>query len=202
MTVVEQRRTLYRERVLDAAEAEFARVGFAETKMAAIARAAEVSLTTLYNVFPGKAEIWNDLHARRMASLLALVDERTAGTTSPLDRLITGVAAVAEFLVDHDAYLRLSLGTGATWLTVAGSTGVERSVWTSGLEMIGAGVEASYAAGEITTLRPRIAAGMVVSALQVWLADWIAADRDRPAAEVVDDLTDRLRVLLTTPRVG
>lgn len=200
MAIGDERRQLYRDLVLDAAEAEFARVGFADTKMAAVARAADLSLTTVYKAFPGKAEIWNDLHARRMAALLALVDERTAEASSPLDRLLTGIAAVAGFLVDHDAYLRLSLGADAGWLTTTGSTGVQRTVWGSGLEMIAAGVEASYAAGEISDLRPRIAAGMVVSALQVWLADWVESDRDRPAAEVVADLTDRLRILLTTPR--
>ena len=77
MPVVEQRRSLYRELVLDAAEHEFARVGFADTKMAAIAKAADVSLATVYKTFAGKREIWNELHAERMTALLALVDERT-----------------------------------------------------------------------------------------------------------------------------
>ena len=48
--------------------------------------------------------------------------------------------------------------------------------------MIAAGVEAAGAAGELADLRPRIAAGMVVSALQVWLADWVESGRDRSRA--------------------
>src|ERR1700709_2827883 len=110
MSAATKRRGLYRDLVLAAAEHEFARVGFAHAKMAAIAQAADVSLATVYKTFPGKGEIWNELHAERMTALLALVDERTSGVDSPLDRLVDGIAAVAEFLMAHHAYLELSLG--------------------------------------------------------------------------------------------
>ena len=83
MPVTEERRSLYRELVLAAAEREFARVGFAEAKVAAIAKAADLSLATVYKTFPGKGEIWNDLHAERMNALLASVEERLATSTPP-----------------------------------------------------------------------------------------------------------------------
>lgn len=198
MPVVEQRRTLYRELVLDGAEREFARVGFSDTKVAAIAKAADLSLATVYKTFPGKREIWNDLHAERMTALLALVDERVAGATSPLERLLAGIGAVADFLTDHDAYLELSLGAGSGWLS-AGGTDVQRTVWSSGLDTIAAGVAAADAAGELGGLRPRIAAGLVVTALQVWLGDWVDSERDRQPDDLVADLVAYLRVILTTP---
>lgn len=197
MPVAEERRSLYRDLVLAAAEREFARVGFAEAKVAAIAKAADLSLATVYKTFPGKSEIWNDLHSERMTALLALVDERVAGSDSPLQRLLDGIAAVAEFLMRHDAYLELNLGVSSGWLSTGGAHGVQRTVWGSGLDMIAAGVEASRAAGELADLRPRIAAGMVVSALQVWLADWVDSGRDRDPQLVVAELVSHLRVTLT-----
>lgn len=199
MPAVDERRSLYRDLVLAAAEREFARVGFAEAKMAAIAKAADLSLATVYKTFAGKSEIWNDLHAERMTALLALVDERVAATHSPVERLLSGIGAVADFLMRHDAYLELSLGAGAGWLTAGGTTGVQRTVWSSGLDTIAAGVEASLAAGELADLRPRIAAGLVVSALQVWLADWVESGRDREPEVVAADLVAHLRAMLTTP---
>lgn len=199
MSVVDERRSLYRDLVLDAAELEFARVGFAEAKMAAIAKASDLSLATVYKTFAGKNEIWNDLHAERMTALLALVDEPTASAGSPLARLLDGIAAVAEFLMAHDAYLELSLGASSGWLTAGGRAGVQRTVWSSGLDMIAAGVEAARAAGEVADLRPRIAAGLVVSALQVWLSDWVDAGRDREPKVVAADLVSHLRAMLTTP---
>lgn len=202
MSVAEERRLMYRELVLAASEREFARVGFAEAKMAAIAKAADLSLATVYKTFPGKNEIWNDLHAERMTALLALVDERVASTHSPLERLLSGIGAVAEFLMGHDSYLELSLGAGSGWLTAGESTGVQRTVWSSGLDMVAAGVEASLAAGELADLRPRIAAGLVVSALQVWLSDWVESGRDRDPDVVVADLVSHLRAMLTTASAG
>jgi AcrR family transcriptional regulator len=198
VSVAEQRHSLYQDLVLNAAEREFARVGFADAKMAAIAKAADVSLATVYKTFPGKTEIWNDLHAERMTALLALFEERTSTSDSPLDRLVDGMAAVAEFLMAHEAYLELSLGASSGWLTAGGSHGVQGTVWGSGLDMIASGVEAARAAGEIADLRPRIAAGLVVSALQVWLADWVDSGRDREPGAVLDDLVSHLRAMLTT----
>jgi len=197
MPVVEQRRTLYRELVLEAAEREFARVGYADTKVAAIAKAADVSLATVYKTFDGKREIWNELHASRMSALLAVVEARMAGARSPLERLLAGIGGVAEFLTSHDAYLELSLGAGSGWVS-AGGTDVQRTVWSSGLDTIAAGVTAAEAAGELGGLRPRIAAGLVVSALQVWLGDWVDSGRDRRPDVLVADLVAYLRVILTT----
>lgn len=198
MSVAAERQSLYQDLVLSAAEREFARVGFADAKMAAIAKAADLSLATVYKTFPGKTEIWNELHAARMTALLAHVDERTSASDSPLGRLVDGMAAVAEFLMAHDAYLELSLGASSGWLTAGGSHGVQGTVWGSGLDMIASGVEAATAAGELADLRPRIAAGLVVSALQVWLADWVDSGRDREPAVVVEDLVSHLRAMLTT----
>lgn len=197
MPVADERQRLYRDLVLAAAEHEFARAGFADAKVAAIAKSADLSLATVYKTFPGKGEIWNELHAERMKALLALVDERTAGIDSPLDRLVGGIAAVAEFLMAHGAYLELSLGASSGWLSAGGNPGVQHTVWDSGLHMIAAGVEAAGAAGEIVDIRPRIAAGMVVSALQVWLADWVESGRDRHPEVVVGDLVAHLRTTLT-----
>ena len=200
MPVADERQRLYRDLVLAAAEHEFARVGFADAKMAAIAKAADLSLATVYKTFPGKGEIWNELHADRMAALLALVAERTEHADLPLDRLVEGIAAVAEYLMAHGAYLELSLGASSGWLTASGSPGVQHTVWESGLHMVAAGVEAAGAAGELVDLRPRIAAGLVVSALQVWLADWVESGRDRSPAVVTEDLVTHLRAMLTGPR--
>ena len=41
-------------------------------------------------------------------------------------------------------------------------------------------------------------AGLVVSALQVWLGDWVDSGRDRQPDVLVADLVAHLRVILTT----
>ncbi|CDP89243.1 MULTISPECIES: hypothetical protein [Mycolicibacterium] len=47
--------------------------------------------------------------------------------------------------------------------------------------------------------RPTIVAGLAISALQVWLADCVNRERDRPADEVADELVAHLSQALKAP---
>jgi AcrR family transcriptional regulator len=197
-SIRDARREMYRQQILAAAEREFSKAGFGDARMESIAATAGVSLATVYKTFEGKLDNWDALHTARMQALLAAVQAATRASASPLDRLVTGVAAVARFLSEHDDYLDLNLRAGFGWASgAAGGRGVQRSVWSAGLDMIASGVDAALAAGELPDIRPRVAAGMVVSALQVWLADWVESGRDRPADDVIDEMTLRLRRLLS-----
>ena len=206
MPVATERQALQRELILAAAEREFARAGFEGTKVTTIAHGAGVSLATVYKAFVGKDHVWDALHTERMAFLVAEVNARvrSTSTASPLGRLLAGVAAVAEFLTTHDAYLELNLRATSGWLLASERTGVLRTVWAAGLDRITRGVEAARDAGELADLPTRVATGLVVSALQVWLADWVESGRDRDAGAVVADLLAHLRLVLaaTHPRQG
>jgi AcrR family transcriptional regulator len=196
-SIQEARREMYRRQILGAAELEFGRTGFTDARMEAIASTAGVSLATVYKTFAGKLDIWNALHTDRMAALLSAVEAATRTSATPFERLLAGVAAVARFLAEHEGYLDLNLRAGFGWASNAeGGQGVQRTVWSAGLDMVSAGVEAAVERGELPDIRPRVAAGMIVSALQVWLADWVSSGRDRPAEVVIDELTLRLRWLL------
>jgi AcrR family transcriptional regulator len=65
-SIHETRRQMYRMQIISAAEYEFARAGFEKTKVANIARTADVSLATLYKYFAGKDEIWDVLNQQRV----------------------------------------------------------------------------------------------------------------------------------------
>lgn len=196
-SIHDARRDMYRQQVLRAAEAEFGQAGFAATPMNAIAAASGLSLATVYKTFGGKAEIWDALHTERMDALLRYVRSGERGGTS-LDRLLDGVRRTALFLTENPAYLDLSLQAGGGWANGAGhGRGVQRTVWSAGLDMIASGVEAAIAEGDLSGIRPRVAAGLIVSALQVWLSDWVAAGRDEDPAVFIDDMITRLRLTLT-----
>lgn len=197
-SIRDARRTMYRQQIIAAAEYEFSRAGFAETRVSAIAQTAEVSLATVYKSFAGgKAEIWDSLHAERMKALLASVDTAMRGAQSALERLLTGVAATATFLAEHETYLDLNIHAGSGWASSADTGhGVQRTVWSSGLDMIAAGVESAIKDGEVRDIRPRVAAGMIVSAMQVWLSDWVNSGRDRAPATVITEMVRHLRWML------
>lgn len=188
----------YRRQILRAAEREFGKAGFTATPMNAIAATAGLSLATVYRSFSGKAEIWDALHRTRMDALLEAVREADAGEPG-LERLLTGLRRVFLFLAAHPAYLEMNLRAGGGWASsVEGAHGVQRTVWSSGLEVIAAGMQAAADRGELAGLDPRIAAGMAISALQVWLSEWVASERAEDPEVLVDDMTRRLRLLLTS----
>jgi AcrR family transcriptional regulator len=189
----------YRRQIIHAAEREFGRSGYGATPMSAIAATAGLSLATVYKSFSGKAEIWDALHRTRMDALLEVVGE--ADTAEPgLERLLGGLRSVFLFLSEHPAYLDMNLRAGGGWASsVEGAHGIQRTVWSSGLEVIAAGMQTAADQGELAGLDPRIAAGMAISALQVWLSEWVSSGRVDDPEVLVDDMTARLRLLLTSP---
>ncbi|MEQ6902163.1 TetR/AcrR family transcriptional regulator [Nocardioides sp. YIM 152588] len=194
------RRSMYRAQILGAAESEFSRTGFAGTKVTAIAKAADLSLATVYKHFSGKEEIWDALHADRMAELLAEVEEAGATTASPLARIMAGIGAVARYLARHDAYLDMSLWAGAGWASSRPAAyGVQRTVWSAGQETLVAGMRSALDAGEVRGLEPRVAAGLVIASLQVWLAEWVAGGRHEDAEELVAAMLRRVEWMLVGP---
>jgi hypothetical protein len=57
--------------------------------------------------------------------------------------------------------------------------------------------EAAVEADEITGLRSSIVGALVISALQVWLTDWVADGRNRPVRVIADEVVAHLRSCLT-----
>lgn len=192
------RRDMYRRQILNAAELEFSRSGFASTKMSAIAKTADLSLATLYKHFAGKTEIWDTLHAQRMEDLLARVTSERDTANGPLERILAGVESVARYLIEQPTYLAMNLWAGSGWASSDGAAhGVQETVWSAGLDTMAAGVKAAVAAGEIPAIDPRVAAGLIVSALQVWLANW--AESQHNSDDLIDAMTQRLRWMLGGP---
>jgi AcrR family transcriptional regulator len=84
-----------RERILDAAEALFARNGLAGTPVRDIARAVELTPASLYNHFDGKQAIYDAVLERGVGPLLALLTELAARDHTPrdMDEMIGSIMA-------------------------------------------------------------------------------------------------------------
>lgn len=201
--LADARRTIYRDHILGAAEYEFSRTGFSSAKVSDIARRAGVSLATVYKNFGGKDDLWDALNAQRMTEFTQAVHACTQSVTSPLEKILVGVRAEVDFFAERDSFLRLHLKDGLSWGTAStlpeAGRGSQRTAWQTGMEMITRAADAAIEAGEISGLRPSIVAALVISALQVWLTEWTANNRDRPAAVVADEVVEHLRRCLTAP---
>ncbi len=196
------RRAVYREHILNVAEIEFGRSGFAAAKVGDIATNAGISLGTLYKSFASKDELWDALNADRMADFTRIVTERTSNIASPLERILVGARVEIEYFVEHDAFLRLHLRDGLSWGTAStfpgAGQGAQRVAWQAGMAMTAATAKEAIDAGEVRPMSPEVVAALVISALQVWLTDWIATGRTRPAQQLADEVGEHLRLSLAS----
>jgi len=192
---------MYEELILIGAEREFARVGFAETKVQDIAVASDVSLATLYNTFAGKDAIYDAVHARRMNDLITFSTRSLGAVTSPSERLFLGLSRQVQFFCGHPDYLRMHIRDGFSWATASGVNGINRDhaveTWRAGIAMVTDGVAAAVDAGEMVSMRPELLTRLVISALQVWLTEWIESDGHSDPSDVAAELVNYLRHALT-----
>lgn len=195
------RRDMYRRQILDAAEAEFGRSGFDNTKVTTIAKAAGLSLATVYKHFSGKSDIWDHLHNERMSELLDRVDTEGQHADGPLDRILAGVSSVARYLTEHPSYLEMNLWAGAGWASGDQvGIGAQRTVWTAGIDTLATGVANAVAQKEIPPIDDVVGAGLIVSSIQVWLATWARDDQRSDPGVLIDDMVERLRWTLAGPK--
>lgn len=96
-----------------AAERVFAEKGFVATKMVDVARAANVAVGTLYNYFPSKETIFEELCATRAADFHARLAETGKGA-APLARLELLVRACLDYLDEHGALFAVFVERGGT----------------------------------------------------------------------------------------
>src|SRR6516225_1502935 len=76
-----------RERILDAAEALFRRMGYSKTTVADIAGALSMSGANVYRFFPSKGAINDALCRRMLAELHAMAEEVVRKSGKPSQRL-------------------------------------------------------------------------------------------------------------------
>ncbi|MDN4519188.1 TetR/AcrR family transcriptional regulator [Mycolicibacterium sp. jd] len=196
--IADARRTMYRQQIVAAAEYEFSQTGFTDARMSEIAKTAGVSLATVYKHFAGKDDIWDALNAERMQEFVSAVHARTETVESPLEAILVGVRAEVEFFAAHPHFLQLHINEGLSWASPSGDAGRggQRAAWRTGMEMITRAAEAAVKAGEITGLRPEIAGALVISALQVWLTDWVTRGKVTPIEAVADAVVRHLHISL------
>jgi AcrR family transcriptional regulator len=98
LTAVQQRR---RERILLSARDQLSQLGYEGLNMRELAVIADVSTSTLYNLYQGK----DTLILAALEDLLADINEVVAATgTSGLDRFLVRVNAVADQILDTPQY--------------------------------------------------------------------------------------------------
>lgn len=102
----DRRRAKTRAALLDAAEAAFARHGFAAARIDAIAAEADVSVGSIYGHFGSKDGLWSTLAERALERFDAYLQQAYAGDWPALDRVIACGDAYHRFHVDYPGSFR------------------------------------------------------------------------------------------------
>jgi AcrR family transcriptional regulator len=124
------RTEVYRQHLLEAAVRVFAERGFEATKVRDIAQESDLSLGTIYSVFPGKQELHEAILAEHGQALLALVQAVHDRKLPARDTLEALIDVYIDYFVGHPDFLRMHLRSGASWaLGPVLGTEQQRAYW-------------------------------------------------------------------------
>jgi len=99
-----QEKEATREKLLEAAAQEFARIGLERANVDRISVGAGYSKGTIYNYFSSKEDLFSAVVERASSEAMASVPGPAA---SPRDRLVATVAAFCDWVRQHDAFARV-----------------------------------------------------------------------------------------------
>lgn len=169
------RHEVYRQHILAAAERVFADRGYEAAKVQEISKVADLSLGTIYALFPGKTELFRALLEDRGREILELVREvakRALPARAALEALID---VYIGYFVGHPGFLRMHLRSGSSWaLSPAGTE--ERVRHWQDVHAIQADIfRRGVAEGVFVDEHPEYLAKTFSVMDQVLLADWVGA---------------------------
>ena len=180
---------LYREHIQEAAERIFAEQGFDDTKMQDVARAAGVSLATLYQAYPGKDELYRAILIARDGQMLGAVmahGQQVLQQPQSVERLLGLMEIHLRFLLQHPDYLRMQLQQGHAWYhRTAWPSREEQAMWERGLAVMSQVFEWGIAQGLFVAGDPSDQARLMLAVQQARLANWVGTGMREPHAAVM-----------------
>jgi AcrR family transcriptional regulator len=192
---------LYRQLILEAAQAVFADSGYDDAKIGEIAEASGVSLQTLYSVFPGKSAIYQAIQELGDRELHRRSIERSQAIADPLRAMLVGLRATTLYFLEQPDFLKLRLHGGFTWgaePTAAGSQ-VRTDAWRAALERLRVACQRCIEVGVFVDRDPSLIARLVVSMQQVELAHWLEGGMAGDPEVVATDLQEQVERAFRRP---
>lgn len=193
------RQELSRGIILDAAERVFAEHGFGAAKMQDVAALARVSTSTVYELFEGKDALYEAVHTRHGAALLAVVSDPPVSRPGLLDRILGGVAAYAGYLMDHPEYLKMlsHVNVWAEEASLASQGQVDAS--RRGAALVTRGFERGIEVGVFAPADARLMTRLMHATHQVRLLDWLTDGMRVAPADVIRRMQRELVCMFCPP---
>lgn len=178
----ERERALRRDDLIAAASTVFAEKGFQAAQVSEIAAAAELSTKTLYALFSGKEEIYQEVIAAAAAAVAHSVREQVEALDDPRDRMLGVIDSLIACFDENQDLLRIYAQSthGLPWRVrqTMGEPSLRRfqefSAWVTEL------ARQAERAGYLRGLEPKAVALSLIGTVTTTAAQWIESDPDGP----------------------
>ena len=196
--VREERRSVYRQAISEAAERVFAAKGADGSHMREIAAEAGVSLGTLYDVIGGKDSLFEEIHRLRMRDFLACIREARDAHDETLASHLAVLRDGGQYFLDRPDFLRMCCRDGYGWAErlpqAAGG-----DLWDEGASVPFGLFERGIAEGIYFDDDPHLLVRKMLALKQVELAWWVEHGPETPHDVVLDRLEAQFRRAFCVP---
>lgn len=191
---------------MEMAEGIFAEQGFANTRMQDIAGGAGISLATLYQVYPGKSELYRAILIARDADMLNTLmskGQHVLRQPQSIEQLLWLMALQLGFMLSHPNFLRMQLQGGQVWYhNTAWPSHEEQQIWERGMKVMSSLFGWGMAKGLFVPGVPEDQARMVLAMQQTRLANWVSAGMQEDHAVVIERIQADFVRNFCTPSVA
>jgi len=171
--------------VIAAASVVFAEKGFHDTQIAEIARASELSLASIYSLFKGKEEIYDEVISGAATSIRDAVEREVETVSDPADRLLKVIDSLFTCWQENQHFIHIyARGTqGMPWATrqVVGERAI--GVFWSFRDWVISLARDAVRSGRLRGIDPETFALAMIGAMSRPATHWVAEYPDRPLSD-------------------
>jgi AcrR family transcriptional regulator len=185
--VRDERRSVYRQAIREAAERVFAAKGADASHMREIAAEAGVSLGTLYDVIGGKDSLLEGIHRLRMRDFLACIREACDAHDETLASHLAVLRDGGQYFLDRPDFLRMCCRDGYGWAERLPET-AGGHIWDEGASIPRELFERGIAEGIYYEDDPHLLVRKMLALKQIELTYWVENGSQTPHEVVLDRL--------------
>ena len=199
--VKEERRSVYRQAINEAAERVFATKGTEGSRMQEIASEAGISLGTLYGVIDGKESLFFGIHETRMREFMDCIRAARDAHDETLASHLAVVRRGAQYFLERPDFLCMCCRAGFGWASRLPAASRGADLWNEGSSIPRDLFARGIAEGTYVDEEPELLVRKMLALKQVELTHWVDQGMETPHEVVLDRLESQfIRAFCTRDR--
>jgi AcrR family transcriptional regulator len=186
--VKQERRSVYRQAINEAAERVFAEKGTDRSRMREIAAEAGISLGTLYGVIDGKESLFFGIHKLRMREFLDCIRGAREAHDDTLASHLAVLRLGAQYFLDRPDFLRMCCRDGYGWASRFPASKRGSDLWNEAASIPRDLFARGIAEGIYVEDDPELLVRKMLALKQAELTHWVDGGMKTPHGMVLDRL--------------